>query len=217
MCGTREQMRAMWCVWAASCSLSTVGSPCCILAVTISAWLSHWESCALICSAFRTGKFVCRPLTFPACCSQCDCCHSLLHYEAPAKVWNTLPIPKVWNTLPYRTLDLVFLKLINCFFYILAEGAEWAWILRAVRLFIFSCGSELCFLCICLQSQIKLILCYWFPKLVSLNFTESNNYLLVKVMSCRVLIAAGYWGWWIKATGRYLHTLLFCSHSSMWR
>lgn len=50
----------------------------------------------------------------------------------------------------------------------------------------------------------KLRLCYWFPKLVSLNFTENNNYLLVKVVSSRVLIAAGYWGWWIKATGRIL-------------
>lgn len=66
---------------------------------------------------------------------------------------------------------------------------------------------------VCPQSQIKLRLCYWFPELVSLNFTENSNYVLVKVISSHVLIVkAG-----LNLLGGYLHLLLFHSHLSMWR
>ena len=68
--------------------------------------------CLILLHLPNCGKFVLRPLAFPACFSQYDHCHHCLPCGAPANVQDTI-------------VDLVSLKSVHCFFtYFLKELRE---------------------------------------------------------------------------------------------
>lgn len=98
-----EQVQTAWCVWAASCSLSSVGSPCYILGMTMSTWLHHRGSPALICSIFLNVENLCLGLSPPLLAF-----HSVIVAAiaclvvAPAKAQDTtLGFPKFCSFLFY--------------------------------------------------------------------------------------------------------------------